>query len=130
MKELKSHKVNGLNDALTIQASKHGPGGAHHRYVISGGDERKMSVRDFVHCEITFQDGPIMEVGVNGVSNEALLAIVIDRLQGFQSGDYRCRENAIALTKIEEAMHWLHARTRDREALGIEGTMGTRDCEG
>jgi hypothetical protein len=74
-------------------------------------------------CDVRFQDGPIQETGVNGISNEALLAIVEDRLAGFQSGQYACRENAIALTKIQEAMMWLHKRTRDRAARGVEGTL-------
>lgn len=64
----------------------------------------------------------IAEAGVNGISNEALLAIVEDRLLGFQSGEYACRENAVALTKIQEAMMWLQKRTRDRAARGVEGT--------
>jgi hypothetical protein len=46
---------------------------------------------------------------------------VIDRLRGFQSGDFRNRENALALTKIEEALLWLHKRTKDRLERGVEG---------
>lgn len=72
--------------------------------------------------DIHFQNGPIKENGVNGVTQEALLAIVIDRLRSFQAGSFSCRENAIALTKCEEALHWLHARTRARMARGVEGT--------
>lgn len=56
------------------------------------------------------------ELGVNGVTMEALLAICIDRLECFQKGPYPCRENALALTKIEEALLWLHRRT-ERLAL-------------
>ena len=54
--------------------------------------------------------------------NEDLIAIVIDRMRGFQSGDYACRDNAIALTKLEEALMWLRNRTNGREARGVEGT--------
>lgn len=54
--------------------------------------------------------------------NEALLAVVEDRLLGFQSGENACRENALALTKLQEAMMWLHKGTRDRVARGVEGT--------
>ena len=36
--------------------------------------------------QITFQHGPIKEVGRNGLTNEALLAIVIDRLECAQAG--------------------------------------------
>ena len=71
--------------------------------------------------EINFQKGAILEHGINGLTQEVLLAIVIDRLQGFQSGDFSCRENALAITKCQEALMWLQQRTRDRIARGVEG---------
>ncbi|MCK5504563.1 MAG: hypothetical protein KAJ10_05345 [Thermodesulfovibrionia bacterium] len=74
------------------------------------------------YAKVYFQDGSIKENSVNGCHQEDLLAIVIDRLRGFQSGEFRCRENAIALTKIEEALHWLNHRTSDRIERGVEGT--------
>ena len=94
-----------------------GVGGAHHQYLITHNGP------DFhVPCEIAFQDGPISEVGVNGVTNEALLVIVIDRLRCFQAGEYACRQNALALTKLEEGLMWLHARTHERINRNVEGT--------
>jgi hypothetical protein len=72
---------------------------------------------------VKFQSGPIPEVGINGFTIEALLAICSDRLRKFQDGPFSCRENALALTKIEEGLHWLHERTRARMARGVEGTM-------
>ncbi len=90
-----------------------GPGGANHEYWVYVGDEPLDIHR--------FQKGPVCEAGVNGETNEALLAIVADRLQCFQSGPMPCRENALALTKIEEALHWLHTRTRRSLAAGVEG---------
>jgi len=92
-----------------------GTGGASHRYVVANVDGKALS-------EIAFQDGPVKEAGVNGIHNEDLIAIVIDRLQGFQAGDFSCRENALALTKLEEAGMWLRKRTTDREVRGVEGT--------
>lgn len=94
-----------------------GPGGASHEYLLTHGDEVQEQ-----NTVLKFQNGPIKEVGVNGLTDEALLAVLIDRLQGFQSGRYSCRENALALTKFEEGMHWLQHRTRQREARGVEGT--------
>lgn len=119
-REVTSHKVNGLNDALLVNVlDEPGQGNACHEYQI----RKWVRHEDDVElCNIQFQNGPIGEVGVNGISNEALLAIVEDRLKGFQSGQYACRENAIALTKLQEAMHWLHHRTRERAARGVEGT--------
>ncbi len=71
---------------------------------------------------IHFQQGPIKEDGVNGVMNEDILLMVVNRLQTFQKGQFSCRENALALTKLEEAVLWLRARTMGREQRGIEGT--------
>ncbi len=72
---------------------------------------------------IHFQNGPVKEAGVNGLSNEALLAVVEDRLKGFQNGPLSCRENALALTKLQECLMWLHRRTQDRVARSVEGTL-------
>lgn len=70
---------------------------------------------------IKFQDGVVSEVGINGVTIEALLAIVVDRLREFQAGPFACRENALALTKSEEVLLWLHRRTTERRRRGVEG---------
>lgn len=110
---LTSHKVNGLNEALVIEVlDEPGQGGACHEYMISL--QKGAEVSKVAGCSISFQNGPILEVGYNGISQEALLAVVEDRLQSFQVGQYACRENAIALMKIQEAMMWLQKRTRDR----------------
>ena len=98
-----------------------GQGNANHKYqIIDVAPEIGQPVR--VLGTVDFQNGPIKEFGVNGVMNEDLIAIVIDRMRGFQSGDYACRDNAIALTKLEEALMWLRNRTNEREARGVEGT--------
>ena len=122
MREITSHKVNGLNEVLLIEVlDEPGQGNACHVYGITSDEPRNADTPTAVMCPIRFQNGPIHEAGVNGISGEALLAIVEDRLQGFQSGPYACRENAIALTKIQEAIMWLSKRTRDRVARGVEG---------
>jgi hypothetical protein len=72
--------------------------------------------------EIHFQEGPIKECGVNGVCNEDLIAMVICRLEHFQKSEYSCRENALAITKLEEALMWLRKRTVGRENRSVEGT--------
>ena len=71
---------------------------------------------------VRFQKGPIKENGVNGCMDEDLIAMVIDRLESFQDSPFKCRENAMAITKLEEALLWLRKRTMDREARGVEGT--------
>ena len=118
MRTIDIHHGSDLNRALRIHADEKGPGGASHTYEITctgpGLDVEPIAV-------LRFQKGAPKEVGFNGISDEALLAIVIDRLRGFQSGPFSCRENALAFTKMEEALHWLNARTRDRMARGVEG---------
>lgn len=71
---------------------------------------------------VDFQEGPIKENGVNGVANEDLLGMVLCRLENFQKSEYKCRENACAITKIEEALMWLRKRTNSRVKRGVEGT--------
>ena len=69
------------------------------------------------------QDGPIKDsADVNGWTNEALIAVLVHRLNLLNQGEYRCRENSCAITHLEEALHWLHARTSARLARGVEGT--------
>ena len=116
MRKIESHKVNPANDRVNIfVTAEPGAGGANHAYVVEFPDGK-------LDILIQFQKGPIPEAGVNGLTQEVLLAICIDRLQCFQKGPFACRENALALTKLEEAQHWLHHRTRARMARGVEGT--------
>lgn len=134
MREITSHRINQFNrNHIEISAlDGPGPGGASHLYCIDvwKGSKNSDGPADMATAtedaappvEMRFQNGAIGEVGPNGITDEALLAIVIDRIQGFQKGQFSCRENALALTKLEEAMHWLHHRTQQREARGVEGT--------
>jgi hypothetical protein len=128
VRNLTDHIVEGdsANHQLQIQVQDGpGRGGACHRYVIGGfNTSTNESSLPIVEQEllVLFQNGPIAQFGVNGVTQEALLAIVIDRLRCFQKGPYMCRENAIALTHCEEALMWLQRRTRARIARGVEGT--------
>ena len=120
MRTITIHHGSELNGHLEIKADEKAEGGASHVYRIEGRDCAPAMV------EIKFQKGAMKDVGFNGVSDEALIAIVIDRLRGFQSGPFSCRENALALTKLEEAMHWLNHRTADRQIHGVEGTHKRR----
>ena len=115
--EMKTVNIGTQDYSIVHVADKPGAGGACHEYTISPVDHPSGEFG-----RIQFQKGAVCEAGVNGCHQEDLLAIVIHRLQGFQSGEFACRENAIALTKIEEAMHWLNHRTAARQQRGVEGT--------
>jgi hypothetical protein len=132
-KFLSSHIASGDDPKvqLLIEAvDKPGPGGAYHRYDITcfdttnnpSSEDRDGYKSSYSRLPVVFQNGPIKEVGVNGVTNEALLAIVIDRLQSFQAGPYACIANAIALKYCVEALETLKMRTIGRMARGVEGT--------
>lgn len=83
--------------------------------------------------EIHWQNGPLAVDGErrapNGAFVEDVIQAAIGRLRVYQEGPipggvgrFRCRENALAITHLEEALHWLQARTADRERRGVEGT--------
>lgn len=121
MRKLTDHKLNGLNDILDIDVlDEPGQGNANHVYSITAKTEQ--SAYPVGLADISFQNGPIKEFGVNGISNESLLAIVIDRLRGFQSGEYACEDNQIALESAEYCLNMLQKRTKDRLSRGVEGT--------
>lgn len=125
-KTIHDHETNPANESIRIEADEPTHGNASHEYSVTAQDGTVLGV-------LRFQNGPVKEIdpsgvgvgvvyGVNGLTNETLLAIVIDRLRGFQSSQYACRENALTLTKLEEALHWQLHRTRARQARGVEGT--------
>ena len=73
---------------------------------------------------ITFQCGPHKDdSSIHGALDCDLLEIVRDRLWVFQAGEFACRENACALTHIEEALMWMGRRVEDRAERQVLGTM-------
>jgi hypothetical protein len=122
MREIITHVVPGIASHVSLHAmDEPGQGGAHHHYRI----EPITLNSGITPCDIKFQNGPIKEEGVNGINEESLLAIAIHRLESFQKGPFSCRENAIALTKLQEALHWMHHRTIDRTNRKVEGQNKT-----
>lgn len=75
-----------------------------------------------VLCTVDFQNGPTKEVALNGIFNEDLINMVLDRIKCFNSGDMACKENEEAITKLEEALMWLRHRSNRRK---LENTYGT-----
>lgn len=123
-RELTSHKVNGCNEQIDIAVlDEPGSGGACHRYVVyKPHDVFNQELNAEWAQHITFQNGPIAEAHVNGLTQEALLAIVEDRLKCFQAGPFANPYNAEALAAVQFAMRRLQERTRERLARGVEGT--------
>lgn len=78
---------------------------------------------------IDWQNGPLgtgeERLLPNGAFVEDVLQACLERIRFYQDaadGKFRCRENALAITHIEDALFRLDDRTRQRQARGVEGT--------
>lgn len=124
MRGIKTHEVNALNEALSITV-RDVPGycGASHEYEIRKvmTEETRMTL-DVGVLRIQFQKGPVAVYGVNGVSNESLLAIVRDRLECLQRGPFACQTNRMALDFVVAAMAAVSLREQYRVPRHVEGT--------
>lgn len=69
---------------------------------------------------VSFQNGPVGEVGVNGITNEALIAIVIHRTK-ILNGMFPSSYNELALHSLCGALNAFEARTKDRVKRRVEG---------
>lgn len=56
----------------------------------------------------------------HGTTLEELLRVSVERLKELNE-KFSCRENALAITKMQEALMWLNERTRERKSRGVEG---------
>lgn len=76
--------------------------------------------------QIEWQNGPLGRgedrKPPNGAFVEGVIAAAIDRIEFYQRSRFKCRENALAITKLQEALHWCQHRTMDREVRDVEGT--------
>lgn len=98
-------KRHNLNEVECVDEA-HPLNKGHHHYVI------RLKKNDI---ELKFQKGPRgLKTSTDGVLDVDLLEIVRHRLRSFQNGPYATRENAIALTHVEEALLWLNKRVEDR----------------
>ena len=118
-----SNKLNTIqkraNLNVVYRSGEAGPGGAYHDYDIYDPSDAEVALA----C-IEFQKGARNDPeSRRGVLDTDLLEIVRDRLKAFQSGPYATRENACALTHIEEALLWMNKRVEDRLERNVLGTM-------
>ena len=77
---------------------------------------------NFETNEITFrlQDGPREIVGENGCQVDTIAHTLVKIIDGLNE-KFPCRENSLTITKLQEAIHWLDHRTKDRTKRGVEG---------
>jgi hypothetical protein len=140
-RQITDHKIEGIDNQIDIKVlDEPGAGGACHEYQITAiapdlariqtvddlGNVKHLEaidlgIKQLDLCKISFQNGPVLEAGINGITQEALITVCIDRLRCFQAGDFACDDNLDALTHLEAALTCLQKRTRDRLSRGVEG---------
>lgn len=78
-------------------------------------------VRDDVNSlSFTIQNGPVKEHGVNGCQVDTIIEAAKLIIEGLNK-NFPCRENAMVITKLDEALMWSKKRKDDREKRGVEG---------
>lgn len=75
---------------------------------------------DVNSLSFTIQNGPIKEKGVNGCQVDTVIEAAKSIIEGLNA-KFPCRENSVAITKLDEALLWLAKRKSDREKRGVEG---------
>lgn len=80
---------------------------------------------DFISIEnneikIKIQDGVISQNGVNGIQINDVVRYAIEVFKSLNN-TFSCRENAITITKLQEAVMWQEERTKNRIKRNVEG---------
>lgn len=75
---------------------------------------------DVNSLSFNIQNGPVKENGVNGCQVDTIIEAAKAILEGLNK-EFPCRENATAITKLDEALLWLLKRKLDREKRNVEG---------
>lgn len=70
--------------------------------------------------QIEFQNGGVAAKGVNGWTNEAVLAVLIDRTK-ILDAKFPCDENKSAIQSMQAALDVFNKRTAARLQRGVEG---------
>lgn len=84
-----------------------------HNFVYVRHDKNSLS--------FTLQNGPVKENGLNGCQVDTVIEAAKLILEGLNK-NLPCRETAVAITKLDEALMWLDKRKKDRERRKVEGT--------
>lgn len=98
-----------------LETDKIPAGHSYYADINAGASPRSLALIDF-------QNGPIREVGTNGFTNEALLAILIHRTETVNK-KFPCEENELAIKHMKEALEAFNQRTANRKARGVNDTM-------
>mgnify|MGYP001617179358 CR=1 FL=1 len=74
---------------------------------------------------IDWQNGPLGrgadKIEPTGAFVEDVILAALQRLQFYNKGKFSCRQNSLAITHLEEALHWTQDRHEDRERRAVQG---------
>lgn len=93
---------------------------AGHKYALDQFEGTTPQTIQFIEKVPTHEGSRELRTVNDGTTNEEVLRVLVDRVQ-YLNGKFPCRENALAITKLEEALLWLEARTKARVQRGVEG---------
>lgn len=112
------------NEKTILVAQDEDYGGAHcYSFINSKGHQNGKPEYDFNGMQtIQFVQKNIDGSMTPGVQSEQLLIALIDRHKKLND-KFPSREGALAITKMEEALHWLEARVKERVSRGVMGDL-------
>lgn len=123
VKEIEGFNVVDMDALRDTHPDMFRPDGSMHYHLF----ERDIRPTNFIYVRkdvnsisFTLQKGPIGEVGVNGCQVDALIGAAKAIIEGFNK-QFPCRENAMVITKLDEALLWSEKRRTDRVKRGVEG---------
>jgi len=121
---IETHKISKLNrqsiEVCTLDEKD--SDGANHKYRITVRKSDLLEdVEPITYVDLQFQQGGLAEVGPNGITDQALLAIVLDRMMGFQQGPFWCKENMAVISSLKQTLELMEARYKDRAKRNVEG---------
>ncbi len=127
------HDGHGLNDRIEVYADERDHakgGGASHNYRIAiditgsrlAVESGCTGKTDETVATIQFQHGPRNEDDSKpGITEAALYAVLIDRLEAFQAGPFACSSNAHQLAHLRDALRLTRERVDERAERGVLG---------
>ena len=119
--ELTEHQINDCNRHIKIIATDYGDGEFSKwvGYKIIVPDKSRNlaydASREDQHdtFDIFFQNGSTVNYGYNGLTLEALCAIMIDRFKYYQTTEYKTNDNQKCIEKLEEIIQLQKDRGED-----------------
>jgi hypothetical protein len=117
---IKQEKIIERN-SLTVHSITHHADGVD---IVPDGCEYRVSHSDGDSdvAQILFQNGPVSDNGINGLTSEVLLETLIHRT-AVLDGRFPCHENKMALKSMKEALVFFDMRTKRRQKEGNTGKM-------